>query len=323
VAFGGNALIGEKDKGTQTEQTQNAERAARLLAEIVKRGYELILLHGNGPQVGNILIQQEEAVTKIPPFSLDVCVAMSQGSMGYMIETAMRNQLMKKGIRKSIVSVLSGVLVSKDDPAFKKPTKPIGPFYTHYRAEELSRRKKWKMVEDSGRGYRRVVSSPKPLRILSAASVEALVQSGNIVIAAGGGGIPVYYRDGGRLEGIEAVIDKDYTAGLLAKTVNADLFILLTPVDSVFLNFGTEDQRELREITVSEAERYLKEGHFPLGSMGPKVRAVVDFIRAGGREAIITSAPHLLQALRGKAGTRIVTEEPGPVQEELFEVSTW
>jgi carbamate kinase len=323
IAFGGNALIGEKDKGTQAEQAQNAERAGRLMVEIVRRGYELIIVHGNGPQVGNILIQVEEAVTKIPPFSLDVCVAMSQGSMGYMIELALRNQLAKKNIRKPIVSLLTAVLVNKDDPAFKRPSKPIGPFYTKYRAEELARRKSWRIVEDSGRGYRRVVASPRPIRILADSSIESLVAEGNIVIAAGGGGIPVFWKDGGRLEGIDAVIDKDYTAGILATAVRADLFIILAPVPCVYLNYGTDEQRELRKVFVSEAERHLREGHFPPGSMGPKVEAVIDFVRGGGREGIITSASHLIHALQGKTGTKIVTDEPGPVQEELFEISTW
>ena len=236
VAFGGNALLGAKDKGTQTEQMLNAERAAKLLVEIVKRGYELVVVHGNGPQVGNILIQIEEAVTKIPPFSLDVCVAMSQGSMGYMIEAALRNQLLKKNIQKPIVTVLTEVVVSKNDPAFKKPSKPIGPFYTGYRADQLMKKKNWKMVEDSGRGYRRVVASPRPVRILSDHIIDSLLAAGNIVVAAGGGGIPVFWKDGDRLEGVAAVIDKDYSAAILAKAVRADLFVILTPVPCVYLN---------------------------------------------------------------------------------------
>jgi len=306
VAFGGNAMLPEDQKGLQSEQMRNAARAAELMVHIVQKGYELIIVHGNGPQVGNLLIQMEEAANKIPPYSLDVCDAMTEGSMGFLLERALVNELRRRSIDKEVASLVTQVVVDKDDPAFAKPTKPVGPFYSKFRGQELAREKKWTMVEDAGRGYRKVVPSPKPIDVVNNRAIRALVEAGHIVIAAGGGGIPVIINSNGLLEGVEAVIDKDYAASLLAREVKVDLFIILTAIERVFIDFGKPDQREAPVLTVDEARAHLAAGQFPPGSMGPKIRAAVEYIEAGGREVLITKDSHLKAALINRSGTRIV-----------------
>jgi carbamate kinase len=306
VAFGGNALLPETQRGLQEEQLRNARKAAELMVHIVRKGYELIIVHGNGPQVGNLLIQMEETVNKIPPYTVDVCDAMTEGSMGFMLESAITNELRRRSLDKEVASLVTQVVVDKDDPAFQNPTKPVGPFYPKYRAQMLSREKKWTMVEDSGRGYRKVVPSPRPIDIVPKWIIRDLVGAGRIVIAAGGGGIPVIINGRGLFVGVEAVIDKDYAASLLAREVKADLFIILTAVERVYLNFGKPDQTEAPVLTVEEAHRHLADGQFPAGSMGPKIRAAVQYIEAGGREVLITKESHLKAALLGRSGTRIV-----------------
>ncbi len=306
IAFGGNAILPENQRGLQEEQMRNAQKAAELMVQIVKKGYELIVVHGNGPQVGNLLIQMEEASNKIPPFSLDVCDAMTEGSMGFMLEKAIVNELRKNSIDKDVATLITQVVVDKDDPAFQKPTKPVGPFYPKFRAQQLARQKKWTMVEDAGRGYRKVVASPKPIDIVPKWVIRDLVMSGRVVIAAGGGGIPVIINSRGLYEGVEAVIDKDYAASLLAREVGVELFIILTGISRVYYNFGKPDQKPLPVITVEEAKKYLAEGQFPPGSMGPKIKAAIEYIEAGGKEVLITSASHLKAALLNRSGTRIV-----------------
>ncbi|MEW6455981.1 MAG: carbamate kinase [Acidobacteriota bacterium] len=306
IAFGGNAILPSHQRGLQIEQMRNSTKAAKLMIEIVKKGYELIIVHGNGPQVGNILIQMEEASNKIPPFTLDLCGAMTEGSMGYMLEKALINELRRQSIDKEVVTVLTQVVVDRDDEAFKNPTKPIGPFYTHYRAQILAREKRWIMVEDSGRGWRKVVPSPMPIDVIPHRIIRGLILEGRIVISAGGGGIPVFINKRGMLEGVEAVIDKDYAASLLAREVGVHLFIILTSIDQVFLDYGKETQREIDIMRVSEAKKYLEEGQFPEGSMGPKIRAAIQFIEGGGKEVLITSANKLRASLINRAGTRII-----------------
>ncbi|MBC7364640.1 MAG: carbamate kinase [Candidatus Aminicenantes bacterium] len=306
IAFGGNAILPENQKGLQEEQMRNAQKAAEMMVQIIKKGYELIIVHGNGPQVGNILIQMEEASNKIPPFTLDVCDAMTEGSMGYMLEKALINELRRQSIDKDVATIITQVVVDKDDPAFLKPTKPIGPFYPKFRAQQLMRQKKWTMVEDSGRGYRKVVPSPKPIDIVPKWIIRDLVNSGRVVIAAGGGGIPVVLNSRGLYAGVEAVIDKDYAASLLAREVGVELFIILTGISRVYYNFGKPDQKPLPVITVEEAKKYLAEGQFPAGSMGPKIKAAIEYIEAGGKEVLITSANHLKAALINRSGTRII-----------------
>jgi len=307
VAFGGNALIRKGQEGTQWEQLENARDTARALLPVLEEGYDLVLVHGNGPQVGNALIQVEEAVNKVPPLSLDVCVAATQGSIGYMLETALRNELRHGRPKREVVTLLTEVVVDQDDPGFRRPTKPIGPFYTRFRAEDLMHKQGWNMVEDAGRGWRKVVPSPRPLEVVPIEAIRDAVLAGRVVVAGGGGGVPVY-RAGrsGDLRGVEAVIDKDYTAGLIAAELEADLFIILTGVDHVSLNYGGADQKPVRRMDVAQASAYQAEGQFPEGSMGPKIRAAVEFVEATGREVLITSATRLPEAVRRRAGTRIV-----------------
>jgi carbamate kinase len=305
LAFGGNALLRPEDRGTQEEQIARAKQAARWIAEIAVRGYQLIVAHGNGPQVGNILIQAEEASTKVPPQTLDVAVAQTEGSMGFLLQQAIRNRLESIGRSGEVTSVLTEVEVDANDPAFKRPTKPIGPFFTRYRAEALERDLGWTMREDAGRGWRHVVPSPRPLRILNLATITHMLGAADVVIAAGGGGIPVVRGRDGQWRGIEAVIDKDYSSSLLASELKADLYVILTGVTKVALDFGKSTQRDVDQLTVRDAERHLREGQFPAGSMGPKIEAAIQFVRASGKEVLITDVDHLRDALEGREGTRI------------------
>jgi carbamate kinase len=303
VAFGGNALLSRESDGTQEEQETHAREAAQWLVDIVVQGYELAVVHGNGPQVGNNLIRVEQSVLQIQPISLDMAVAETQGSIGFLLQAAMRNELQKRGVVKDVVTLLSEVEVDAHDPAFKKPTKPVGPFFNRYRAKVLTEERRWTMVEDAGRGYRKVVASPKPKRILNLEVIRKLVTGGTVTIAAGGGGIPVVTRADGTLTGIEAVIDKDYASSLLAIGLRADLFIVLTGVPRVMKDFGQPTQTPLAELSVSEARRLLRQGQFPAGSMGPKIDAAVRFVQATGNEVLITDVDHLALALMGRSGT--------------------
>ncbi len=305
IAFGGNAILPETQRGLQSEQMKNAQKAARLMTHMVKKGYDLIIVHGNGPQVGNLLIQMEESITKVPPFSLEVCDAMTEGSMGFMLEKAIINELRKNSVDKEVATLITQVVVDRDDPAFENPSKPIGPFYSKYRTQMLRREKKWKMVEDAGRGYRKVVPSPKPIDVIPKRVIRDLVHSGKIVIAVGGGGIPVIINGRGFFQGVEAVIDKDYASSLVAREVKADIFIILTTVDRVYLNYGTPDEKPIGIMTVKQAEEYLSQGQFPLGSMGPKIKAAIEYIQSGGKEVLITSANYLKASLVNRSGTKI------------------
>jgi len=306
IAFGGNALLPDNRHGRQEDQERNAQKAAELMVHIVRKGYELIIVHGNGPQVGNLLLQQEEAAAKVPPYSLDVCDAMTEGSMGFLLERSITNELRRRSLDKEVASLVTQVVVDRDDPAFLHPTKPVGPFYGQERAQALGREKGWAMVEDAGRGWRKVVASPKPIDVVPKWVINDLVRAGRIVIAAGGGGIPVILNANGFFEGVEAVIDKDYAASLLAREVKVDLFIILTAIERVFLDFGRPTQREAPVLTVDEARQGLAGGQFPPGSMGPKIQAAVDYIEAGGEEVLITKDSHLRAALLRRSGTRIV-----------------
>ncbi len=306
IAFGGNAILKAGERGTQKEQMQNARKAVSTMVELIRKGYDLVVVHGNGPQVGNILLQMDMAAEVVPPFTLDVADAMTEGSMGYMLELWFYNYLRKLSLDKEVATVLTPVLVDPEDPAFSNPTKPVGPFYDKERAEKLAKEKGWLMMEDAGRGYRRVVPSPKPIDILNKRIIYRLVQEGHIVIAGGGGGIPVIINQDGLIEGVEAVIDKDLTAALIARTIKADLFVILTSVDTVYIDYGKPTQRPLRVATVEEMKAYLSQGQFPPGSMGPKIQAAVEYIEGGGKEVLITSANKLRAAVERKAGTRII-----------------
>ena len=307
IAFGGNAILPKEQKGLQKEQMNNAKKAASLMIHVVKKGYDLIIVHGNGPQVGNLLIQMEEAVNKIPPFTLEVCDAMTEGSMGFMLEQAIINELRKNSVDKEVATLITQVIVDRNDPAFDNPTKPVGPFYSQYRAQMLMREKKWTMTEDAGRGFRKVVPSPKPIDIVPKRVLHDLVHAGKIVIAAGGGGIPIIINGRGLFQGVEAVIDKDYASSLIAREINADLFVILTNVSKVSLNFGKPDEKSIPVMTAEEAKKHYDEGQFPPGSMGPKIDAAIEYIQGGGKEVLITSASHLKAALINRSGTRIIS----------------
>jgi carbamate kinase len=307
VALGGNAILQRGQKGTFEEQLANVYHTARQLAEMVLSGqWRIVVTHGNGPQVGNILLQQDAAKEVVPPMPMDACGAQSQGLIGYMIQQSLRNILAEKGRSDiPIATVVTQVLVDKDDPAFQNPTKPVGPFYSEEEARKLQREKGWQVVEDAGRGWRRVVPSPDPKAIVEREAIRMLVENRAIVIASGGGGIPVI-EEAGKLKGVEAVIDKDLAGERLAEDVGADVFLILTDVDRVRLNYGKPDERPIDRMTAEEGKRYLAEGHFAKGSMEPKVKAAIRFVEAGGERAVIASLDQAVAALAGEAGTQVV-----------------
>jgi len=307
VALGGNAILQPGQRGTIEEQLENVDIACRHLVEIISSGkYKMVITHGNGPQVGNILLQNEAASNLIPPMPLDVCDAATQGMMGYMIQQILANHLRAAGLRHYITTVVTQAIVDKNDPAFERPTKPIGPFYDFAEGERLHRDKGWELIEDSGRGYRRVVPSPRPMKIQEARIIKNMLDNGEIVIAVGGGGIPVVREKDKSLRGVEAVIDKDLATGRLAVDINADILMILTDVEQVMLNYGAVDEVGINRMTVDEAENYLKEGHFGEGSMKPKVEAGISFVKARGEKAVITTLSEVVEALQGKAGTTIM-----------------
>lgn len=308
IAIGGNALLQEKQRGLQEEQLENARQTAEMFGNVIQAGYSLCVVHGNGPQVGNILIQQESASNRVPPYTLDICDAMTQGSMGYIIERMLINRLAFQKLAVPVTTILTEVVVDKDDPGFDNPTKPVGPFYTEFRAVELQKQKRWHMKEDAGRGFRKVVPSPKPLEIIQLDAIKLLLQAGHCVIAGGGGGIPVIRDASGYLVGVEAVIDKDRLSSLLAEQLGADTYVILTGVPKVALDWGKPTQRWVDRLTVAQAEQYLAEGQFPAGSMGPKIESALSFIRGGGSEVLITSPEALEKEPYETVGTRIVKD---------------
>lgn len=303
VALGGNALQEAGKPATAEAQLQVVNKTSEYLAELSVRGYELAVVHGNGPQVGRILLASETAANVTPVMPFDVCGAMSQGYIGYHIQQGLRHALSKRGRNIPVVTVVTQMVVDKDDPGFKNPTKPIGAFYTEEEAKKLQAEKGFIMKEDAGRGWRRVVASPVPKKIVELSAVKELWDT-TIVVTAGGGGIPVIEKEDGSLEGVAAVIDKDLAAERLAEDVGADILMILTEVEKVSINFKKPDQKDLSSMTVAEAEQYIKEGHFAPGSMLPKVQAAMMFAKANpGKKAIITSLYKAVEALEGKAGT--------------------
>lgn len=305
VALGGNALQQSSEKGTIDEQRSHVKETADHLIEILEGGYTLLVTHGNGPQVGSILLKNERSEDQLPPMPLDVCGAETQGMIGYMIQQELYNNLQERGRKERVVTLCTQTLVDQNDPAFKNPTKPIGLFYTKEKGEALKKEKGWDIVEQIGKGFRRVVPSPLPVDIIEGELIEKLLNEGVIVVACGGGGIPVIKEENGSLKGVEAVIDKDRTAAVLGKKVGAKILLILTDVEQVALNFGQAKQKNLEQMTIEEAKNYLKQGEFGAGSMGPKVEAACSFIESGGKKAIITSLPKGVDALKETTGTHI------------------
>lgn len=309
VALGGNAILQPKQKGTAQEQMENVRHTCRQIAKMIKAGYEVVITHGNGPQVGAIMIQNELGSSQVPAMPMDVCGAESQGMIGYMISQNLRNAFLEEGIQKEVACVVTQVEVDPSDPSFKNPTKPVGPFYTEEEARRRMEATGEVWVEDAGRGWRRVVPSPQPKAIVEKEVIKAMVEGGVVVIASGGGGIPVVRDESGKLHGVEAVIDKDLAGEKLAETVGADILLILTDVPKVAINFRQPNEKWLDVVDVPTMRALQREGHFKSGSMGPKVEAVLRFVEWGGKKGIIASLNEALEALEGKAGTHVVPKE--------------
>lgn len=316
IAVGGNSLIRAGEKGTLAEQLANARRTAAAIVGLIRDGYDIVVTHGNGPQVGAQLLRSERASDQVPGQTLDVCGAASQGEIGYVMTQALRAELAAAGIQKPVVAIVTQTIVSPGDPAMNKPSKPVGPFYSRADAEEKKRALGWQIVEDAARGYRRVVASPEPLEIVEYPIIKSLVDQGVLVVACGGGGIPVMREDGG-LKGVEAVIDKDRASALLASELGVDLFIISTDADAVYLDYKKPTMTKLPSVTADELQTHYAAGQFPPGNMGPKVESALRFLARGGQEVIITSYEYLNEAVKGRAGTRIV---PSTVENTATEV---
>jgi carbamate kinase len=305
IALGGHAILRRGEKVSVEEQLTSAKDIAGLLVRMVERGHRIVITHGNGPQVGDILLKNELAKEILPPMPLDICGAESQGMIGYLLQRALEEELSAKRLKIPVATILTETLVDEADPAFANPTKPIGPFYAAQEAFKLRRERGWRVVRDDGRGYRRVVPSPTPLDIVEKETIRRLFNSGTLVIAAGGGGIPVVREKDGRLRGVEAVLDKDRTAALLATILRTDVLLILTDVDRVYLDYQEPNRRPLNQVSVRSCKRYLKGGQFPAGSMGPKIESAIAFLESGGGRVVIASLEQAEEALAGKAGTTI------------------
>lgn len=305
LAFGGNAIIADGQRGTIAEQFANVRKSLLSVAKILKMGYEVVITHGNGPQVGDALLRAEMASDVVPVNPLGICVAETEGTMGYMLQQTLMNVLHRAKIKKQVVTLVSQLLVDPNDKAFDNPTKPIGPDYAEWEAVKLQSERGWVMKKNSHDKYRRVVASPIPLELLEVNVLKLLVESGSVVIAAGGGGIPVCKDENGIIDGVDAVIDKDLASALIATDVGASHLIMATAVDGAYLNFNTQGQELLRELKVKDAHRFLEVGHFPEGSMGPKIQAAINFCESGGSKAIICSADDIINAINGKSGTTL------------------
>ena len=305
IAVGGNSLIRDAQHMSVPDQYAAVVETARHITDLLERHYRIVITHGNGPQVGFILLRSEHSRGLLHQVPLDSIVADTQGALGYQIQQALENEFRRRRLKKSVATVVTQTLVDRNDPAFARPSKPIGQFYTREEAEDRLRVEQWAMVEDAGRGWRRVVPSPKPIRIIESGVIRHLVKDGYVVIAAGGGGIPVISDSTGLLSGVAAVIDKDLASAVLASEIGADLLVISTAVERVCLNFGKPNQRAVSSLSVAEAKQFIAEGHFQPGSMLPKIEACVQFLENGGREALITSPDRLSAALDGHTGTRL------------------
>jgi carbamate kinase len=305
LALGGNALIRPGEPGTLEAQYRRISQAMAPTADLVTAGFASVITHGNGPMVGHLLLQMDCARAVVPPMPLFISDADTEGSLGYLIQQCLVNELHRRGQEKQVATVVTQVVVSADDPAFQAPDKPIGPFYPAEEAERLQREQGWQLLEDAGRGWRRVVPSPRPLTIIEQDIISYLLRGGIIVIAAGGGGVPVIRRPNGDLRGVEAVIDKDRASAVLAREIGADLLIFLTAVEYVYLDYQQPGQRALKMLNGAEAQKYLQDGHFAPGSMGPKIESALDFLSQGGQRVLITQPETLAAALKGRTGTHI------------------
>ena len=307
VALGGNAITREFEEGNIYQQFANTRRSLVGVTDLIASGQRVVLTHGNGPQVGNALIRVEEGRRcRVPPIPLGVLVADTEGGMGYMIEQSLQNMLHRKGLSKRVITILTQVVVDRNDPSILEPTKFVGPFFTKDQITEVRKQRGWQLKKDSTRGWRRVVPSPLPMAIVERETIKTLVEDDCVVIACGGGGIPVYIEDDGTYEGIDGVIDKDRAAAVLARDVGANMLYILTAVDKVALRFGMPDQEDLDQLSLREAKYFLEQGEFPPGSMGPKIEAAVQFLEEGGEKVLITSVERMSEGIRGKTGTRIV-----------------
>lgn len=306
VAMGGHAFIKPGEKGTIEDHWRNAELICDRLMVLVERGYNLVITHGNGPQVGHQLIKNELTTDEVPSWPMDVLVAETEGSLGYMLQQSMLNHLRRQKVKRYVVTVITQVLVDPGDPAFNKPTKPIGPFLTRDVAQRRRDELGWVIQEDEARGWRRVVPSPTPQRTVQRKMIRDAAREGHIVIASGGGGIPIVKNAAGDYEGVEAVIDKDLSTSLLGTEIGAEFLIVLSPVPNVYLDYNTPDQRALNAVTLEEIEMHIADGHFPEGSMGPKVESIRRFLRAGGKRGLITNPDNLPDAMEGRAGTHFI-----------------
>jgi carbamate kinase len=308
IALGGNAIIPDNREGSYEEQVRRTRLTMDQVAQLAAEGHSLVLTHGNGPVVGNILLRNDAGfeIHGIPRMPLYICGADSQGGIGYMIQQCLQNALGALGLSRPVVSVVTQVTVDENDPAFLRPTKPIGPFYDRERAKQLERSRGWSVVEDANRGWRRVVPSPRPREVVESEAIRTLYQDGVIAIAVGGGGVPVLRDPDGQLRGVAAVIDKDHASALLGKLIGADTLVIITSVDRVYRRFGKPDQEALDLLDLSAAEALVRDGEFPAGSMGPKIEAALSFLKSGGREVLITNPESLQAALNGQAGTRLV-----------------
>jgi carbamate kinase len=305
VALGGNAISREDQKGDIPDQINNCHITAKYIVDLVAAGHKVVTTHGNGPQVGNILRRVEAARGIVYPLPLDICGAHSQGGIGYILQREINNTFKERGIEKIAYTVVTQCLVDRNDPAFQKPTKPVGPFFTKEKIQTMVDQEKWAVVEDAGRGYRRVVPSPRPKRIVEEKVIRQIVELGEAVICCGGGGIPVV-EEKGSLVGVEGVIDKDFATSLLARCIQADLMIISTGIEKVAIHFKKLGEKFLDQMTVAEAKKYYDAGEFPPGSMGPKILAAIEFIEETGKDVIITLPETMMEAVKGKAGTRIV-----------------
>ena len=306
LAIGGNSLIKDKNHIALSWQYQAVRETSKYIAELIAEGLSMVITHGNGPQVGFIYRRGELARHELPLIPLDICGADTQGAIGYMIQKALLNEFRERGITKKVTTVVTQTIVNRDDPSFERPSKPIGSFMPEEEALANKKEFGWQVAEDAGRGFRRIVPSPIPREIIELDVIRLLVEKGYVVVAVGGGGIPVIRNEHGEIEGVEAVIDKDLGSSLLGSKLGADTFIISTSIDAVYLDFGKEKQKALRRATLPEIKRYLAEGHFKPGSMKPKIEAIIQFLEGGGKKAIITAPENLLKAVKGEAGTTIV-----------------